>query len=731
MTPGRQIGRWKKTSPGGVVVPFPDSRRRRGYNDRCMRPMAEPSRQPSGPFRLGRWTVRPERNLLEFPDANQHLEPKAMDALVLLVDRGGEVVTKDDFIDEVWEGRIISEGTLTNTIAELRGALGDDARKPSFIETIPKRGYRLICPVEELPAGEISSAEETGGSGWRWIAMAVVAMVACVGVITVFVRSRSRPLDPEVVLVSPFANRTGDETLAPLTTLARDRIVSLLSGSGLARPVTAGVDSAPADLDVLCDLARVEGAGLALTGALYLHEGEIEVQAQLVDVAEGALLYAVPAVSGPREHAADSLEEAVQRVLGALATHLHAHAHSSLLSRPPVFAAYREFMAGSELFGRDMAGAIRHLKTATEIDPDFTSAQFRLAMALRAVRRAEEGRAILEGLEGRRGELTNFERLWLDAFTAGFDGRWAESLAALNGIKKLAPSDWTVIHLISIRELDLNRPRRAAAAIEQLHAMDLHDFITRHPLFKNSFRHLAQARHMVGNHEAELAAARSGRTRFPTDHSLMVWEAKALTALGDMEGLEALVLDAQSTPMPLTATNLLVEAAATARAHDRPQLARELAERAVEDLDWTDGPPANPEESFLLAEALVYMGQIDRAQAVLEGLVPQLSERRGYLPVAARGWLGSVAARRGDLETARTMDLELAGIEDPYLYGSPVYYRAAIAAWLGHRQEAIEFIWAARAEGWSAFFVLHDEERVLFEPLEGMAEYEEMLHPTG
>ncbi len=147
MAPARHIGR-RRGSPGGVVVPFPDSHRRRGYNDPYMGSVAEPSLQPSGPFRLGKWTVRPERNTLESPEANRHLEPKAMDALVLLAGRDGDVVSKDELIDGVWEGRIISEGTITNTIAELRGALGDDARNPTFIETIPKRGYRLICPVQ-------------------------------------------------------------------------------------------------------------------------------------------------------------------------------------------------------------------------------------------------------------------------------------------------------------------------------------------------------------------------------------------------------------------------------------------------------------------------------------------------------------------------------------------------------------------------------------------------------
>ncbi len=558
--------------------------------------------------------------------------------------------------------------------------------------------------------------------------MAVV-MAACVAAVALIMQSRPRPLDPKVVLVTPFANRTGDASLDSLTALASDRIVSQLFGSDVAQPVTAAFDAAAAKLDELCDLARLKGAGLALTGALYLHEGEIEVQAQLVDVGEGALLYAVPAVTCPREHAAEGLEEAVQRILGAVATHLTSHAHSSLQARPPTFEAYREFMAGSELFGKDMPEAIRHLKKATEIDPDFTSAQLRLAKALQSTRRTDEGRAILEALQRRRGELTEFERLWLDAFMADFSGRWADSLAALHSIRRQAPSDWTVLHLIAIREVGLNRPRHAIAALEQLHSFSLPDFVTRHGLFRSSFRRLALARHMVGDHSAELATARAGRERFPADHDLMVAEAKALAALGDAQGLSALVSDARSTPMPLTPINLLVEAAATARAHDRPELARELAERAVGGFDRADGLPADPKESFLLAESLVLLGRLEQAQVVLEVVVAQLSDGRDYLPIASRGWLGTVAARRGDLDTARSMDRELAGILDPHIHGIPVYYRAAIAASLGHREEALEFLHAAQAAGWSAFVAFHDEERVLFEPLEGMAEYEDLLHP--
>jgi DNA-binding winged helix-turn-helix (wHTH) protein/tetratricopeptide (TPR) repeat protein len=695
-----------------------------------MRPKPLSSPRPFGPFRLGDWTVHPERNLLESSGGSQRLEPKAMDTLLLLAARAGEVVTKDELIDGVWEGRIISEGTMTNTVAELRSALGDNARSPQYIETIPKRGYRLLCPVVpvgEIPAGGGVAAAQLHPRRLRWIVPGALLAAVVAAAVAAAVLARSRPLDARVVLVSTFANRTGDTALDQPAALARDRIASELSASGMARPFPAGEEQATATLDGLCREARQRRARFAIAGSLYLHEGEVEVQAQLVDVAEGAVLYAVPGVSGPKERASELLHEALQRALGALATQLYSHAHSRLLSRPPLFEASREFLAGSEIFVRDPPAAIEHLERAVEIDPEFTSAQLRLAMVLRMVGRAEEGRAILDALHADRAGLTDFERLWLDAFVADFEGRWADALASLTNIRLMAPSDWMVLYLIAGYELNLNRPRRAISVLSEMHSLELPDFVTRHDLFARSYLRLALAWQMAGDDSAELAAARAGRARFPADHGLMVAEAKALAALGDLEGLEAVLAAAGSTPSSMAPANVLVESAATARACGRLELVRSLAERAVAALDRPDGSPL---DRLLLAEATVLLGELDRAQPILDELAGQLPQPRQRLALPARGWLGVVAARRGDLETARAIDAELAAMGDPYLYGNPACYRAAIAAWLGHRDRALELLREARAAGWGSFRLLHDEERVLFEPLEGMAEYDAMLRPS-
>src|SRR5262245_24864836 len=78
--------------------------------------------------------------------ADLHLAPKAFDVLVYLLDRPGELVTKQELIDAVWEGAAVTDNAITRVVAQLRRALDDPADQPRYIETIPRRGYRFLLP---------------------------------------------------------------------------------------------------------------------------------------------------------------------------------------------------------------------------------------------------------------------------------------------------------------------------------------------------------------------------------------------------------------------------------------------------------------------------------------------------------------------------------------------------------------------------------------------------------
>jgi len=110
-------------------------------------------------FRLSGWLVQPSLNRLSSDDRVVQLEPKLMDVLVFLAANAGQVVSKIDITDAVWPDVFITESVITRSIAGLRRAFGDDVRNPAFIETISKRGYRLIAEVEvNEPSGTAPSS---------------------------------------------------------------------------------------------------------------------------------------------------------------------------------------------------------------------------------------------------------------------------------------------------------------------------------------------------------------------------------------------------------------------------------------------------------------------------------------------------------------------------------------------------------------------------------------------
>jgi DNA-binding winged helix-turn-helix (wHTH) protein len=122
--------------------------------------------------------------------ACRKIEPKAMDVLLTLVEGQGRVVTRDYLIDRVWKNYGGGEEALIQAISKLRKAFGDDARSPKVIETIPKRGYRLlpnVQPADEIKGkGPLPAADPAKGRE-------STVVVQQVGLFTGFIERLTRP----------------------------------------------------------------------------------------------------------------------------------------------------------------------------------------------------------------------------------------------------------------------------------------------------------------------------------------------------------------------------------------------------------------------------------------------------------------------------------------------------------------------------------------------------------
>lgn len=103
--------------------------------------------RPEGPLRIGEYDALPASNELRGAAGVVRLRPLIMEILLRLAAEPGSVVTRERLIEDVWPRRMVNDEVLSRAIAELRTALGDDARQSRYIETIPKVGYRLVAPV--------------------------------------------------------------------------------------------------------------------------------------------------------------------------------------------------------------------------------------------------------------------------------------------------------------------------------------------------------------------------------------------------------------------------------------------------------------------------------------------------------------------------------------------------------------------------------------------------------
>ncbi|MGB3456947.1 MAG: tetratricopeptide repeat protein [Litorimonas sp.] len=197
------------------------------------------SSDPIGPatFRVGDWTVIPSTGALQRKDETRTLEPKVMDLLVHLSNHPDQLLSRAALDAALWPDMTVGDDVLSRTMSKLRKALGDTASAPTYIETLSKRGYRLIADVgpDPLPASR--------GSWRKILATSGLLLAAALGGWVLMLGPRSGP--PAVtVSATPDASRLtqrADELYMRFTRADNEAAVALYN-----RAITADPDLVPA-----------------------------------------------------------------------------------------------------------------------------------------------------------------------------------------------------------------------------------------------------------------------------------------------------------------------------------------------------------------------------------------------------------------------------------------------------------------------------------------------------
>lgn len=246
------------------------------------------------PYQVGNWTIDPSSGVAQHGDKKVHLEPKACELLTYLALRAGQVVSRVELLEKIWPGVIVGDEVVTNTIAKLRRCLKDEPKSPRLIETLPKKGYRIIAPVTECPKGEGSSTKMF--PAWIKLVLVLIAAVVLVIILSVLITPEPDTTDnvsyllpgkPSIVVL-PFVNLSNDSDQEYFVDgMTEDLITDLSRISGLfviARNTSfsyKGVTINP------MKLRRVLGVQYLVEGSVRKVKSKLRINIQLIDTETG------------------------------------------------------------------------------------------------------------------------------------------------------------------------------------------------------------------------------------------------------------------------------------------------------------------------------------------------------------------------------------------------------------------------------------------------------------
>lgn len=360
-------------------------------------------------LRIGDWRVDPAVNELRRKGETVRLEPKTMEVLVFLAERAGQVVSREALLTALWPGVVVGEDAVTQAVIKLRKAMQDPARSPQYIETISKRGYRLVAAVKRLGVGGAPASVSTGENvpvvSTREQSRpllraggvaALVGLLIAAGVVYHGARQQADWVEADTALVEDAPERWAalpTIVVTPFETLGGDH-----GETYLARGIGADLMTDLSRLSALRvissqNLPRVESGGAGstgpstrylLSGAVQRESGSLRVNVRLIDSESGRQLWA-ERYERPFRDVLVVQKEIIEHVLQVLPVQI-SDAERRRLARPYTrsLEAYDIFLRAQAAFlvrrPAENDAARRMYRKAIELDPAFARAYAGLAL---------------------------------------------------------------------------------------------------------------------------------------------------------------------------------------------------------------------------------------------------------------------------------------------------------------------------------------------------------------
>ena len=349
-----------------------------------------------GNFYVGIWLVQPGLNSVSRNGTPVRLESKVMAVLVCLARQAGNPLSKEELLTEVWPDTFVTEDALKRCISELRRVFEDDAREPRVIETIPKRGYRLIAPVSAEEKGASPGAgdnhfpdvEKTPPVAARWwkaavaIAVSAAALILAGRAVQAWKTTGGTYATRRVrLVVLPFQNLSGDASQDFFSAGLTDELTTQLGR--LDPPHLGVIASTSSNLmpgKSIPEIAQMLNVQYVLEGSVRRSANQVRIDAQLIQASDQTHIWA----SSFTRNLTDVLKVQTE-VSEAVARQIPANLHITTASAAPSVnpRAHDAYLKGKLYLDsrNDLTESLGSFEEAIHEDPGYAKAYAGLAYA--------------------------------------------------------------------------------------------------------------------------------------------------------------------------------------------------------------------------------------------------------------------------------------------------------------------------------------------------------------
>ncbi len=247
---------------------------------------------PATNLRIGDWLVNPLSGEIARGEERVRLEARAMRLLLCLAEKPGEVVSIDSLLNQVWSGVVVTPDSVYQAVAALRRLLGDDAKQPAYIVTVPRLGYRLVAPVQSHVDAPPAPARAPTRSRAYAVALAILLGVGALTYYLIAPRTTAGPKIAQTIAVLPFLDLTDSMNEEPFADGMTEELIHKLSKvPGLRVPApTASFYFKGKQLPV-AEIARALHVTYVLDGSVRKSGETLRVAARLLRADDGYVVW--------------------------------------------------------------------------------------------------------------------------------------------------------------------------------------------------------------------------------------------------------------------------------------------------------------------------------------------------------------------------------------------------------------------------------------------------------